>query len=319
MNRGILIICDREEAYARRLMDYLSRKERLFEICIFTELSSMLEYLRSHRTDILLIEKELWEEKVSSATAGKIILLSDGEGVAEDVPYPVIYKLQPAENIEREIMSYYASAGGAVRCLLNTDTKSRVKLWGVFSPVGGCGKTTLSLALGEKLAESKNVLYLNLESFGSLASKGGFKGGMTDLLYYVKERRENLFLLISSLVEKRQGLDCILPADCYSDLLSITKEDIDYLFEELKKSRYDVVIFDAGSITPTTFYLLSGCSRVLLPCRREDESAGKMLSLERNLRMEGYEELFLRMEEVVLPNKQSPEMERFLWKLLQND
>lgn len=317
MNRGILIICDREESYARRLMDYLSRRERLFEICIFTEVAPLREYLCSHRADILLVEKELWTEEIASLTAGKIILLSDGTGVAEETAYPVIFKLQPAENVEREIVNCYTAGGGRPLCAL--ETADNTEFWSVFSPVGGCGKTTLALALAERLAHKKKTLYLNLESFGSMTAEDGFKGGMTDLLYYVKERKENLFLQFPALLERKQGFDCVLPVDCYSDLFALTEADIAYLFTELRKSWYEAVILDVGSITPTTFRLLAECSRIFVPCRREEEATGKMAALERSLRMEGQEELFLQMEQVVLPNKQSPEMERFLWKLLQND
>lgn len=318
MKRGVLIICDREEVYARRLMDYLNRKERFFEICIFTAVQALLDYLRSHRVDILLMEEELWEERIAEQMAGKIILLSENGQRKGELPYPVVCKLQPAENIEKEIMGCYAQGGERTLPELAISAVERKKqLWGVFSPVGGSGTTTFALALGQRLAREGSVLYLNLENFGSLVGEGAYKGGMTDLLYYIKERKENLFLLLASLAEKRQELDCILSVDYYGDLLSIREEDVDYLLGELEKSRYETILLDVGCATPAFFYLLSKCSRIFLPQRKEEQQ-GKMAAMERSLRMEGREELLLRMEKLLVPNAQGPEMERFLWKIAQD-
>lgn len=316
MKRGVLIICDREEAYARRLMEYLNRKERLFDICIFTGVEVLLDYIGTHRADILLIEEELMEKRISELVTGRIILLSEGSQVQEDSEFAMVYKLQPAEAIEREIMSCYAT-GGPGLCV-ETATDRRVQIWGVFSPAGGCGKTTFAMNLGSWLSRQKNVLYLNLESLGSLISDSD-RGGMTDLLYYVKERKENLFLLLSSLAEKRQGLDCILPVDSYADLEALEEKDVDYLLEELEKSRYDVIILDIGFLNTRTFYLLSRCGRIFLPRFKEEENTGKMVALERNLRIEGREGLLLKMEQILVPRVQGPEMERFLWKLVQDE
>lgn len=317
MNRGILIICDREEAYARRLMDFINRKGKTFEICIFTTVQALLSYISTHEADILLIEEELWEDRIAAQTKGKILLLSEGTQVGEELGYPVVYKLQPAENIEKEIMSCYA--GEKLRFLPETAVMGNVKLWAVFSPVGGCGKTTLALALGQYLSREKRVLYLNMESFGSLVSENGYPGGMTDLLYYVKERRENLFMLIASLTESCQGTECIFPADYYGDITSLTEGDISWLIGQLEKTGYDIIIFDIGCMAAWVFGLLARCSRIIVPRLKEEEGLGKQAALERSLRTEGREELLTHMEKVRVPRLNSPEMEHFLWKLANNN
>ncbi len=315
MKRGVLIICDREEVYARRLMDYLNRKGRFFEICVFTAVDALLDYVRSHKADILLIEEELWEDGLLGRAAGKIILLSESAKVHREDSRAVIYKLQSAENIEKEIMGCYAAEDEGE--FPGLEIGQGIELWGVFSPVGGSGKTTFALALGEWLAKRKNVLYLNFESFGSLVGNGSYRGGMTDLLYYVKERKENLYSLLPTLAEKRQELDCILPVDYYGDLLSVEREDADYLVSQLERSQYETAILDFGCQTPALFTLLARCHRIFLPRQRE-EAQGKLAAMERSLRIENREELFLRMEKVLVPNVRGSEMERFLWGITKN-
>jgi hypothetical protein len=71
-----------------------------------------------------------------------------------------------------------------------------------------------------------------------------------------------------------------------------------------------------GCATQELMYLLSRCRRILLPSLC-DEANTKLVSLEQSLRMEGREEVFLRMEKVVLPKEKGQEMERFLWQLTQ--
>lgn len=313
MNRGILIICDREEAYARRLMDFINRRGKTFEIYIFTTVKALLSYVNLPKADVVLIEEELWEDRIAAQVQGKILLLSEGTQVGEDSGYPVVYKLQPAENIEKEIMNCYA--GERLGFLPETVAEGNVKFWAVFSPAGGCGKTMLSLALGEYLSREKKVLYLNMECFGSLVSEKGYPGGMTDLLYYVKERKENLFMLLASLTENRRGMDCIFPVDYYGDIISLTEGDISWLTGQLEKSSYDVIIFDIGCMAAWVFGLLSRCSRIIVPRLKEEEGQEKQAALERSLRTEGQEELLMHMERVRVPRFNSPEMERFLWQL----
>jgi hypothetical protein len=295
-------------------MDFLNRKDKLFDICIFTSKEALLAFSESQHIDILLLEEALFSEELLHRLPGRILLLSEESCVKEEDGCPVLQKLQPAENIEREILALYLA--GSPRLIKSTKNGSKIELWGIFSPAGGCGKTTLALALGKYLSKEKSVLYLNLESFGGLVGEGQASKNMTDLLYYVKERKENLFLLLPSLTENCQGVDCIFPVDYYGDLLSLTEQDVDYLVGELEKSRYESVILDMGCVTQEMVYLLSHCRRILLPRRREEER-GKLVSLERSLRMEGREEVFLRMEKVVLPSGKGQEMERFLWQLTQ--
>ena len=317
MKRGVLVICDREENYARRLMDYMNRREKLFEICIFTAVEALLSYLTTHSVDILLIEEELWERRIAQRMSGKIILLSESGQVREEADCAMVYKFQAAENIEREIMNCYAEEN--IKFLPDMAVPRNVQLWGIFSPFGGCGKTTLALALAQKLVQRKNVLYLNLESFGGLVGESGFRSGMTDLLYYVKERKENLFLLLSSLTEKQKQVDCIFPVDYYCDLLSITEEDFDFLLQQLEKSTYEIVILDISCTASWVFYLLSKCNRIFMPRLREENSSGKLMALERSLRMEEREEVLTKIEYVLMPHLQGAEMEKLLWQLANDD
>lgn len=313
MNRGVLIICDREEAYARRLMDFINRRGKSFEICIFTAVEPLLSYLSSHEADLLLIEKILWEERILERMKGRIFLLSEEAQMEEETGYPQLYKFQPAENIEKEILSSYAGEKGVF--VPQADGLGNTKFWAVFSPEGGCGKTTLALALAQQLSREKRTLYMNMECFGGLILENRYPGGMTDLLYHVKERKENLFILLESLAENYQGTECIFPVDYCGDIISATEEDIDWLAGQLERSCYDSVIFDISCMASWVFPLLSRCSRIFVPRFGEKGNSGKQAALERSLRTEGRERLLEQMERVRLPRYNSPEMEHFLWKL----
>ncbi len=316
MKKGTLIICDREEAYAKRLMEYLSSRERLFDISVFTAVSALLEHLSEHKTDILLIEEELMNDAIAQKTDGQIILLSEANQVQEaSEGYFCVYKLQPAENIHRELIACYAKQSSGYRPFLKLLAEKHLELFGVFSPEGGCGKTTFSLLLGQQLAKHKRTLYLSLESFSSLLCKKSGQRGMSDLLYHVKERSDRLAVLLPALVEKQEELDCVLAVDYYGDLVTTQEEDMEYLLNELEKSDYDAVIFDVGYLSPAVFYLLAQCQRIFCPRQRREENQAKMVAFERTLRAEEREELLERMENVLLPDAGSKEMEHLLWKL----
>ena len=59
---------------------------------------------------------------------------------------------------------------------------------GIFSPVHRSGKTGYGLRLGQELAVSRNVLYLNMEIYGGIGGHFPEEGHtLGDVLYYLRQ------------------------------------------------------------------------------------------------------------------------------------
>ena len=145
-------------------MDYLNEKRSTpFEVQAFTNVESLKEFASEQEIEILLISTRAMCNEIRELPISRVVILSEGEQFQEtDLEYPFVYKYQSSDQLISEVMEYYAGTNPST-CLLTTTVKT--KLIGVYSPVGRSGKTSFALALGEILAETKQVLYLNLEEY----------------------------------------------------------------------------------------------------------------------------------------------------------
>ncbi len=266
MKQGSLLIYDKEIDYACKLMEYLNqRQDFLLEAKVFTNFIDLKEYLEENKTDILLIAEEIDREQIPKKQVGHTIILTEYPMVREVGEYPFLYKFQSMEMIMKELIIYYGEMG---ICTVKkvTTKESDIKLIGVFSPFGGCGKTLFSLAMGQEIAKSKKVLYIGMEAISSFKQEESGKGNLSDLLYFIKEKKESGLQGITWIVEKKGELDCIFSPDYYEDLNTIKEEDILFFLREIGKSLlYDIVIFDIGFWNEVTFLWLEQMDFIYIP------------------------------------------------------
>nr|WP_279381056.1 AAA family ATPase [Alkaliphilus hydrothermalis] len=127
------------------------------------------------------------------------------------------------------------------------------KIFSIYSPMGGVGKTTVAVATGTLLAQmGKKVLYLNLEGISSqyIYFQQGSEYSLSNIFYLTKNRNKNLTLKLESMVMKDYAtqIHYIAPLDSPLELEEIEPKDIEYLLTELEGSRmYDYIILDLSS------------------------------------------------------------------------
>ena len=119
---------------------------------------------------------------------------------------------------------------------------------GVYSPVHRIGKTTFAIKLGKLLAQKENVLYLNLEKYGSadmfFSGQGQF--GMSDIIFALKSKKTNLALKLESCVKRDpSGVYFFSQARVALDMIEMNADDTLRLLAELKASgEYDYIVLD---------------------------------------------------------------------------
>jgi hypothetical protein len=266
LRKGTLAILDYEIDYANNLMDYLNRKNSfLFETRVFTNMESLLKCAQNNMIDILIISEDIGDEHIEEDNIKNILILTEHNQLEDKSS---IYKYQSMENIVREILSYYVSLEESRLQLSCKSVNCHNKIIGVFSPAGGNYQTTFSLALGQALAKDKMVLYMNFEVIpGSYIFKEEVnQAGLSDLIYYIKQRKPNISLKIKAMVQKLGRLDYLPPVDFYMDLFEMNIEDIQILMDEItKNSDYEVVIIDMGFVGKNTIDILKKCRTVYMP------------------------------------------------------
>ena len=296
MSSKNLVICDRDAEYAARLAEYLGRKKELaLEIKSCSNVGQIEAIRREIEVDILLLDEGI---KAGEESAGipKIIRLSAMPGTAFGAPADVIFRYQSGNEIYTRLIEALAEDGMGE--LWNIRKKERGKLIGVYSPVRRVGQTALALGKGMELAETANVLYMNLEAYAGI---GGYfpeenKRNLSMLLYYAKQETGNPGLLITTLVKQIKGLDYIPPVIFPEDIKTVTGPEWIWLFGEiLNHSIYDALILDLGDCVQGLFDILRYCDTIYMPTADDRLAVSKLCQYEEALCRQGYGEVLERM------------------------
>ena len=126
--------------------------------------------------------------------------------------YAEVYKYQSSAEIVREVMACYGEEK-TVFPMQNPALKRKTELFGVYSPLGRCLKTSFAWTLGQILSEERSVLLISLEEYSGLEElmQKKFSCTLSDLLYYVRQKNPGVILKLNSMVQSVGQLDFVPP------------------------------------------------------------------------------------------------------------
>ena len=304
MDVKVLAICDEEKQYALKLMEAFSERKNLgFQIHAFSGVDELMQFAARTPMEILLITGRLMSEKFHDFSIGKIILLSDGEVYEEFSDYESIYKYQSAEHILKEVLCYYAEYAKPVAGMFHG--KKEFEVYGVYSPIGRCGKSALARALAGNFGKRNKTLLLDLQSYSAFLEQLSDEElwDLADLIYFLRQGKNTFLYKLGSIVKSCGIYDYILPMKTPGDLRSVTLSEWTELLEKLATdSDYQTIILDFGNEVCGLFGLLGQCTKVYAPVFMDEDSKRKMRNFEMVLKNENYERVFDSMEKIVLPD-----------------
>lgn len=222
MKGKILAICTQEPEYARGLSEYiLGRRELLFQVMVFLDLEKLRQFINEHRVDLLLLD-DIYAD-TETMDVKQVFMLCDDRNYKETDCYHPIYKYQSGEKIIAEILSCCAEEEGSETIL--RIQKADVEVIGVYSPIHRIGKTQYALQLAKEFAKKGNTLYLNLEAYAGRQEGEEETGGLTEILYYLRQGCKNMGIRLETLVKHEEAVDYLVPIEMYQDLKSVTEEE----------------------------------------------------------------------------------------------
>lgn len=310
MKRGKLIIFDREEEYARALLEHMRKKNFPVSDCmIITKEEILEEYLRDNRAELLIAAENEDPQYEHSGNINHMILLSEGRLVRENSQYPVIYKYQSMELILQEIISCYSSFGGDEIAFTYAAGHGK-KIITVYSPSSGMARTMFAITLAKAYAEQKETLYLPFEAF-PVENTLDEKGGMSDLIYYLKERSQHVGMKIQTMAHQNGKLSYIAPVSHFKDAAELSAPEYLSLVRELREnSPYEIIIIEAGHFDEHIMQLMAASDQVFLPYEEVGNQgmvfsgsgeAGRIHAFRKMLLEEGMENILGRMQAVPIP------------------
>lgn len=289
-----------EEGYMPCLVDYLCKKgHQMLESRLFTNVQLLKESANNGEIDVLLAGEEVVEKiQGLDKVIPQIMLLSEGDKACEGSSYILLFKYQSAQEIVREILSQVAE-DDRIQCGGQKSRRRNIEMIGVYSPFGGGGVTQYALTMIKELGKENQALYINLELFNGLdfmlprgKEKNESYRGMSEVIFYLKQRKEKLALKLESVIFSADGIDGIAAVEDYRDLYNISQEEMAQFLDVLEgQTAYSKVVFDIGYLSEASLYLMSQCSRVYIPQPQSRIQQSKEDAFRRLLIRENYDEL----------------------------
>jgi cellulose biosynthesis protein BcsQ len=306
-----LAIIDTDSNYMESVAGYITTNYGLsFSVYCFSTLDLFMKDAgrRPERFDIILVSPEFYSREHFSGFPGTVILLEKNSFHTKR-EMPSVFKYRHCDSIIGEILDIRNAQG-------HTDSRlhgglSGTRVVGVYSPVGGAGKSTVSTGLAVQCARrGMKVFYLNLESAGSTSSFfGTWDGpGFSKILFSLKCNRASCGreMVSSGTVCGINGINYYLPPDSPFEWDELSSDDYAFLVKQLKNAGiYNVVLIDMDSaISKKNFSILQKCDVILLLTIRNLIAAEKMQILHREiLRVEEAKEYELSSKIVGIENK----------------
>ena len=270
MRRKIMVLFDPETEYAVRFMEYISRKGSIpLEIHVFTDFDRVKAYIMGGRAEILLVSERVMSDEISGWPVERIIILSEKAVRDPGERYPHIYKYQSSNDVVREVMACYGSAAGRERARTEDEiVKPVLRILGVYSPAPSVPASAFALALGQVLARSSPVLYMNFEGFSGLSGlfHENFEENVSDILYSMRQGEKDIAPKITAAVRRVGELDVIPPCLSGQELIGISFREWEKLFEVLRQeTAYEYLVLDLGDGLGHLRDFLESSDRIYMP------------------------------------------------------
>ncbi len=243
-------ILERTEVYGRRLAAYISQHEDSpFVVQLYLEHPAQGEVWRE--ADVILVTSSLADTYNSLLETDSVIVLDeDGRGAEGDEQF--IYKYQSAAVIYERLIAFCMDRSGK-RMMGNGRVKREFTVDMIYTPTNGEKVTGAVMTLCRQWAAQCRLLYLNLEPvpmFEEMLGESGRQEGVSDLIYYIKQRRNNIGARIGMIAEKGE-FDYLRPAGTPAEIGEMNGEEWQCCLDCIRdETDYEKVVLDFGTTVP---------------------------------------------------------------------
>ena len=265
MKNNILALYDTDITYIQKLAARITKNPlNPFEVHCFTSEDTLLNFLSSTKTDILISPEYLFANHPEcSCIPAKICLSSDiSKSVDASTDISYIYRHLPASGILSEITGLWQTSDSDIISLSgNTSTR----ILGFFSPADHEEKTLLALSMGQYLSSFAESLYINLCPFSGLRLFSG-SGSLSDLLFSADSPGRNILSTLNQSIVKFGHLGMVSPVNDPYDIIDMPCSKFIKLLGLLTDSKpYRFILVDFGCFFEGFFELFDVCSDIFIP------------------------------------------------------
>lgn len=211
-----LVICDSEEGYAQALAMYFMRKKELAaEVQVCSTVTQVME-LEKRRRFIFVFVGRVCKGGERKTSGGENILADDRNGRGRW--RKSVYKYQSGEKIVEDMIRICGLEASENESIYKGGRKQEEKS-SVFFAGSSDRKDDLRAETGRRDGSHRKCPVS--ESGNLRRNRGHFEEGeqtLADVLYYARQEKGNLGLLLTTVVKHRKNLDYIVPMPVAEDV-----------------------------------------------------------------------------------------------------
>ena len=319
MRSGIVAVWDPDREYTEKLSEYLRRQGGLGSAVVpFADRSKLRRAVEQGQVAVTILggvePGDDWQPKITTVcltenrrieaeTAGSTV-------VTERIGDRYFYKYQPARRIlpilsesQQQIAEPLSRDSPELSFVpLSQSVGQPARILGIYSPLGGCLKTSLGLVMGCLLAEDRRCLFVNLEAHAGFRTLFGrqYPVDLSDLFARIRQGG-NLMEVLSEALQPFGKLQYIPPVIWPVDVREAEFAELKELLRRLALcGRFDEIILDVGQDLACPEKVLQLCDLVYQPVKEDIFSQAKLAEYEAYLRISGYEGLWERTKRIPL-------------------
>ncbi len=288
VNKIELYLADDDAVYLERLSMYLLSKRNMFQLHTFSEFEKLENAVRdgNARIDILAVSEQFQQLITEKINAKVRILLCEQSDGGETDGWLHVNKFQKTDNLIAQLLQAYEQETGQPYACSKGSTAARI--WGVYSPIGGVGKTAFALLLSRAAVKAgAKAFYLNMEYISSFQRDGAQGQSLSNVFLALDTKGANLEppIRANTVQEEQNGVSMFAAPESTLEWNDIGIDKAHRLLTTLSGMvMADVIIIDFdGELNADKVGLLQRCDHVLVPVQMGDSAERKLQAFRREL------------------------------------
>ena len=306
--RHIIAVIDTDIRFALKLSDFLSKEDRIpFKAVAYSS-------FHMYKSETSLMEVVAFITDIDNVdecidTGLPVILLSDDamvESKYSDLTklFCLIFKFCGVHTIVDELLGFFSRNDSFGLTTVHNNTK----VYGVYSPINRCGRSSLSVAIHSYFCSTNtSSLLISFDEYDSVFSvlrKENSKD-LSDIFYEYKTGDLD-FAKLGECISRVEDLNIILPARYNEDLFYLSDNELTkFMNDILSANLFETIVLDFGSIGRRSMQMLDMCEQIFCPVIGEKDGVErkKVADFKALLGRNGYAEVIHKLREIKSPGE----------------
>lgn len=308
MSKLSVAVCDKNQSYGESVSSWLFvERGRDFSGGFFSSSEKFKEQYHKQSFQVVLLGRLfLYEGWIQAEIKRRkdilwIYLQEEGEAGADVLPerLPALEKYQPVSVMVRSIYRLFEEYRKDDIGLLG----ETARFVGWYSPQQSIWQTPLAMTMAALMAEKEKVLYVNLKECSGLQQwfQEEYEQDLLDVMYFCQRTEQRTSMELGKFIYSMEQLEYLPPVRDGVLLCELEKKDYCELIEALKRTEYDVIILDMGSMFPGFFHIWNQCGCIYVPQEENVLTRGMVKEFEGMVRRQEKPELEEKIAWLTLP------------------